>query len=93
MQKKSNKRLLSGWLILDKPANFSSTQAVGRVKFLFNAKKAGHAGTLDPLATGLLPIALGEATKTVPYVQDGRKTMSSTLSGARRRPLTTPRAR
>ena len=51
----------------------SSTQAVGRLKFLFNAKKAGHAGTLDPLASGVLPVAFGEATKTVPVVQDGAK--------------------
>ena len=67
------KRDISGWLILDKPFDMTSTQAVGRVRWLFGAKKAGHAGTLDPLATGLLPIALGEATKTVPLVQDGTK--------------------
>ncbi len=63
----------SGWLILDKPLNMTSTQAVGKIKWLFNANKAGHAGTLDPLATGLLPIALGEATKTVPFIMDGAK--------------------
>jgi tRNA pseudouridine55 synthase len=68
------KRHVSGWLILDKPAGMTSTRAVGAVKRLFSAKKAGHAGTLDPLATGVLPIALGEATKTVPFVQDGAKT-------------------
>jgi tRNA pseudouridine55 synthase len=68
------KRDVSGWLILDKPLNMTSTQAVGKVRWLFAAKKGGHAGTLDPLATGILPIALGEATKTVPYVQDGTKT-------------------
>lgn len=62
-----------GWLVLDKPVGITSTQAVSRVKRLFNARKAGHAGTLDPLASGLLPIALGEATKTVPFVQDGAK--------------------
>lgn len=67
------KRDISGWLILDKPYDMTSTQAVGRVRWLFGARKAGHAGTLDPLATGLLPIALGEATKTVPLVQDGQK--------------------
>ncbi len=67
------KRSVSGWLILDKPYGITSTQAVGKVRWLFGALKAGHAGTLDPLATGILPIALGEATKTVAAVQDGRK--------------------
>lgn len=62
-----------GWVILDKPHGMTSTQAVGKVRWLFNAQKAGHGGTLDPLATGLLPIALGEATKTVNYAMDGRK--------------------
>src|SRR5688572_28676265 len=68
------KRSVSGWLILDKPLGMTSTQAVGKVRWLFSAKKGGHAGTLDPLATGILPIPLGEATKTVPFVQDGTKT-------------------
>ncbi|MCF6302743.1 MAG: tRNA pseudouridine(55) synthase TruB, partial [Devosiaceae bacterium] len=72
-QKKSQKRDISGWLILNKPYDFGSTQAVGKVRWLLSAKKAGHAGTLDPLATGILPIAIGEATKTVPFVQDGTK--------------------
>lgn len=67
-------RPVNGWLILDKPYDVGSTEAVGRVRWLFDANKAGHAGTLDPLATGILPIALGEATKTVPFVQDGEKT-------------------
>jgi tRNA pseudouridine55 synthase len=62
-----------GWLILDKPQGLTSTDAVNRVKRLLEAQKAGHAGTLDPLATGILPIAFGEATKTVPYVVDGEK--------------------
>jgi tRNA pseudouridine(55) synthase len=62
-----------GWLVLDKPQGMTSTQAVGKVKHLYQAAKAGHAGTLDPLATGMLPIALGEATKTVPFVVDGTK--------------------
>jgi len=70
---KKLKRHVSGWLILDKPFGMTSTQAVGKVRWLYNAEKAGHAGTLDPLATGLLPIALGEATKTVPFAQDGQK--------------------
>ena len=64
---------VNGWVCLNKPVGVTSTQAVGRLKFLFNAKKAGHAGTLDPLASGILPIAFGEATKTVPFVQDGVK--------------------
>ena len=72
-QKRSSRVDINGWVNLDKPTGISSTQAVGRIKFLFNAKKAGHAGTLDPLASGVLPIALGEATKTVPVVQDGAK--------------------
>lgn len=70
---RSQKVEVHGWVILDKPVGMTSTQGVGLVKRLFNAKKAGHAGTLDPLASGLLPIALGEATKTVPFVMDGRK--------------------
>ncbi len=70
---------VDGWLILDKPQGLTSTQAVSRVKRLFNAKKAGHAGTLDPLATGILPIAFGEATKTVPFVQDGKKAYRFTV--------------
>ncbi|HLH97751.1 MAG TPA: tRNA pseudouridine(55) synthase TruB [Xanthobacteraceae bacterium] len=67
------KREVNGWLVLDKPVGMTSTHAVSVVKRLFSAKRAGHAGTLDPLASGLLPIALGEATKTVPFVMDGRK--------------------
>ncbi len=72
-QKRSSRIEINGWINLDKPIGVSSTQAVGRLKFLFNAKKAGHAGTLDPLASGVLPVAFGEATKTVPVVQDGAK--------------------
>jgi tRNA pseudouridine55 synthase len=72
-QKRSTRIEVNGWINLDKPVGVSSTQAVGRLKFLFNAKKAGHAGTLDPLASGVLPIAFGEATKTVPIVQEGTK--------------------
>ena len=68
-----------GWFILDKPLTMTSTRAVGAVKRAFNAQKAGHGGTLDPLATGLLPIALGEATKTVSYVMDGAKTYRFTV--------------
>ncbi|MGZ3284556.1 MAG: tRNA pseudouridine(55) synthase TruB [Xanthobacteraceae bacterium] len=72
-QTKRKKRDVNGWLVLDKPVGMTSTHAVSVVKRLFQAKRAGHAGTLDPLASGLLPIALGEATKTVPFVMDGRK--------------------
>lgn len=72
-QTKRIKRAISGWVVLDKPYDVTSTQAVGKVRWLFSAAKAGHAGTLDPLATGILPIALGEATKAVPQVQDGTK--------------------
>lgn len=66
-------RPVSGWLVLDKAAGVGSTQAVSRAKRLFQAQKAGHAGTLDPLATGVLPIAFGEATKTAPYIVDAEK--------------------
>jgi len=71
---KRQKRDIHGWLVLDKPIGMTSTHAVSVVKHLFAARRAGHAGTLDPLASGCLPIALGEATKTVPFVVDGRKT-------------------
>src|SRR3982751_362550 len=62
-----------GWVILDKPLGMTSTQGVATVRRIFDAQKAGHAGTLDPMATGILAIALGEATKTVPFVQDAAK--------------------
>ena len=68
-----------GWVCLDKPLGMGSTEAVSKVKWLFQAEKAGHAGTLDPLASGMLPIALGEATKTVGWVMDGRKTYRFTI--------------
>jgi tRNA pseudouridine55 synthase len=71
---------VSGWICLDKPLDITSTQAVSRVRRLFNAQKAGHAGTLDPLATGVLPIALGEATKTVPFLMDADKTYRFTIA-------------
>jgi len=68
-----------GWVVLDKPAGMTSTRAVGAIKRIFDAQKAGHAGTLDPLATGILPIALGEATKTVPFAVDGEKAYRFTV--------------
>jgi tRNA pseudouridine55 synthase len=70
---------VSGWIALDKPLGMGSTDAVSKVRRLFNAQKAGHAGTLDPLATGCLPIALGEATKTVPFLMEARKVYRFTL--------------
>jgi tRNA pseudouridine55 synthase len=76
---KRPKQKVDGWVVLDKPLGMGSTQAVGKVRWLFCAEKAGHGGTLDPLATGVLPIALGEATKTVPFIMDGRKEYRFTL--------------
>ena len=73
MPRRSKGKAVHGWLILDKPAGMTSTQAVGVVRRRFDARKVGHAGTLDPLATGVLPVALGEATKTVAYAMDGAK--------------------
>jgi tRNA pseudouridine55 synthase len=70
---------IHGWLVVDKPQGVSSARAVGTVRHITGAAKAGHAGTLDPLATGVLPVALGEATKTVPYVVDGTKTYRFTI--------------
>src|SRR6476660_683470 len=75
-QFRREKRDVHGWIVLDKPVGMTSTQAVGAIKRLFSCRRAGHAGTLDPLASGCLPFALGEATKTVPFVMDGRKTYS-----------------
>src|SRR5256885_14077806 len=74
---------VSGGICLDKPDGLGSTQAVGRVRRIFNAQKAGHAGTLDPLATGILPIALGEATKTVPFLVDADKAYRFTIAWGR----------
>src|SRR3954469_21528963 len=72
-QRKRDKRDVHGWVVLDKPVGMTSTHAVSVIKRLFSAKRCGHAGTLDPLASGALPIAMGEATKTVPFLMDGRK--------------------
>jgi tRNA pseudouridine55 synthase len=73
LSRKRKGREVCGWLCIDKPAGETSTRVVAAVKRLYGAAKVGHAGTLDPLATGALPVALGDATKTVPFVQDGRK--------------------
>ncbi len=78
-QQKTPRVIVNGWIALDKPTGLTSTQAVSRLKRLYNAQKAGHAGTLDPLASGILPVAFGEATKTVPFVQDGEKTYHFTV--------------
>ena len=78
-QRKPKGRPLDGWLIVDKPQGMTSTDVVNRVRRWFDAQKAGHGGTLDPLATGVLPIAFGAATKTVPYVMDGTKIYHFTL--------------
>jgi len=78
-RRKPRGRPLDGWLIIDKPQGLTSTDVVNRVRRIFDAQKAGHGGTLDPLATGLLPIAFGAATKTVPYVMDGTKLYRFTL--------------
>ena len=82
-KRKGNK--IDGWINLDKPSGLTSTQAMAKVRWLMKAQKAGHAGTLDPLATGILPIALGEATKTISYIQDGLKTYSFTVQWGEQR--------
>jgi len=72
--RKRKGRPLHGWLVIDKPGGLTSTQVMAKCRWLLKAEKAGHGGTLDPIATGILPIAFGEATKTVPYAMDGQKT-------------------
>ena len=80
MARKRKGRDISGWLGVDKPAGVTSTTVVGKVRWALDAKKAGHAGTLDPEATGVLAIALGEATKTVPYITDALKAYTFTVT-------------
>ncbi len=80
MGRRKNSRHISGWVNFDKPIELGSTSAVGQIRHLFDAQKAGHAGTLDPLATGVLPIALGEATKTVSFMQDATKAYRVTMA-------------
>lgn len=84
-QQKRPKFDVHGWVVLDKPLGMTSTHAVAVIKRLFQAKRAGHAGTLDPLASGGLPVALGEATKTVPFVMDGRKRYRFTVQWGEQR--------
>lgn len=79
MARRKKGRPVNGWLVLDKELGRTSTQALAAVKRLYDAQKAGHAGTLDPLATGVLPIAFGEATKTVSYAVDGEKAYRFTV--------------
>lgn len=79
MARKRKGRDLSGWLVVDKPSGITSTAVVNKVRWAMNAKKAGHAGTLDPEATGVLAVALGEATKTVPYITDALKAYVFTI--------------
>ncbi len=77
-KRKGNK--IDGWIVIDKPYDMGSTKVVGKCRYLTKAQKAGHAGTLDPLATGVLPIAFGEATKTIPYIMDAKKTYQFTVT-------------
>ena len=83
MGRRRKGQAVSGWVNLDKAYDLGSTNAVSRVRWLYDAQKAGHAGTLDPLATGVLPIALGEATKTVPFLMDADKTYRFTIAWGR----------
>jgi len=80
MARKRKGNPVHGWVVLDKPYGAGSTAMVGKVRWLYQAQKAGHAGTLDPLATGILPIALGEATKTVPFMMDAAKSYEFTIT-------------
>ena len=79
MARRKKGRDISGWLVVDKPAGMTSTAVVNKVRWAFDARKAGHAGTLDPEATGILAVALGEATKTVPYITDALKAYRFTI--------------
>ena len=80
MGRRKKGEIVNGWICLDKPFGMGSTEAVSKVRRLFDAQKAGHAGTLDPLASGILPIALGEATKTVPFMMEAQKVYRFTVN-------------
>src|SRR6478672_1780718 len=80
MGRRKKGEIVNGWVCLDKPYGMGSTEAVSRIRRLFDAQKAGHAGTLDPLASGILPIALGEATKTVPFMMEAEKIYRFTVN-------------
>jgi tRNA pseudouridine55 synthase len=87
MARRKKGRDISGWVLIDKPAGVTSTSVVNKLRWAFDAKKAGHAGTLDPDATGLLPVALGEATKTIAYLGEVLKAYDFTVRwGGRPRP-------
>ena len=79
MGRRRKGQAITGWMVIDKPRGLTSSDVVNRVRRLFDARKAGHGGTLDPMATGILPIAFGEATKTLPHITDGRKRYRFTL--------------
>ena len=79
MARRRKGQKVDGWIIVDKPTGMTSTQVIGHVRRATQAAKLGHGGTLDPEATGLLPIAIGEATKTIPWCQDGSKTYTFTV--------------
>src|SRR5215813_4983463 len=83
MARRNKGEAVHGWLVLDKPLGLTSTKALAIARRLLNAKKAGHAGTLDPLASGVLPLAFGEATKTVPYLIEAQKTYRFTVQWGR----------
>ena len=80
---KKNYNKISGWIILDKQGGITSRQAVSKISKIFKTKKVGHGGTLDPLATGILPIALGEATKLISFIQKKKKSIHLQLNGVR----------
>lgn len=80
MGRRKKGEIVNGWVCLDKPFGMGSTEAVSKIRRLFDAQKAGHAGTLDPLASGILPIALGEATKTVPFMMEAQKVYRFTIN-------------
>lgn len=93
MARRKKGRDIHGWLVVDKPAGPTSTAVVNKVRWALDAKKAGHAGTLDPDATGVLAIALGEATKTVPFITDALKSYRFSVRSALRPTLTTRKAK
>ena len=80
---KKNFNMINGWIILDKQVGITSRQAVSKISKIFKLKKVGHGGTLDPLATGILPIALGEATKLISFIQNQKKNIHLQLNGVR----------